>query len=335
MVFKTIYNEFKPTLSLNTMKPNIIISRCLGFDACRWNGIALEQAWLQHLAKYTNMITVCPEADIGLGIPRDPVRLVKDGDAVVLYQPKTKKRHTQKMQRYGLNFLKAQQDIDACILKGRSPSCGIKGVRIYDDFEDPKNFSNGIGLFGEQVIEHFPNIAVEDEGRLLNFEIREHFLIRLFTHARFRVAKATGKAHDLIQFHAAHKYLLMGFNQTQMRVLGQIAANRDKKPMGQVYDNYEAQLHLVLSKTIKISNMINVAHHLFGYFSKDLSKSDKDFFLNSIELYRDERIPLSTLMHAIQLWATHFKQDYLLQQTVLAPYPDALMAITDSGKRNK
>ena len=40
--------------------------------------------------------------------------------------------------------------------------------------------------FPEDVLENFPNLVKEDEKRLNNISIREHFLTRIFVMAAFR-----------------------------------------------------------------------------------------------------------------------------------------------------
>jgi uncharacterized protein YbgA (DUF1722 family) len=81
--------------------------------------------------------------------------------------------------------------------------------------------------------------------------------------------------------------------------------------------------------------MINVLLHAFGGFSKQLSSSEKKFFLNSIEEYRDERVPLSALIQVLEAWSIGKSNDYLMQQTFISPYPRELVEITDSGKGRK
>jgi uncharacterized protein YbgA (DUF1722 family) len=78
--------------------------------------------------------------------------------------------------------------------------------------------------------------------------------------------------------------------------------------------------------------MINTLQHAFGWISNTLSKEEKQFFLNSLEEFRDERIPLSTILHLIHAWAIRFKNDYLSAQVLINPYPRELTEITDSGK---
>jgi uncharacterized protein YbgA (DUF1722 family) len=182
------------------------------------------------------------------------------------------------------------------------------------------------------VLEKFQGLPVEDEGRMRNFTIREHFFTRLFAFARLREVKASKAMRALIDFHSTHKLLLMGYNQTQMRNLGKIVANHEHADFETVFARYEQHLKLALAKAPRFPSIINVLMHAFGGFSEVLSKEEKAFFLESLEEYRDERIPLSAILHVLRAWSVRHRNTYLLGQTFLRPYPEKLVDITDSGK---
>ena len=71
-------------------------------------------------------------------------------------------------------------------LKNKSPSCGVKAVRVYPPGGKSRPRTDGIGLFAAAVFQRFPLIPVEDEGRLRNFHLRENFLTRIYTLADYR-----------------------------------------------------------------------------------------------------------------------------------------------------
>ena len=188
-------------------KPNIVISKCLGFETCRYNGQVINDEYVNKLSKFVNYIPVCPECEIGLGVPRFPIRIVKEKDNLKLVQPKTGKDCTKDMIRFSENFLKGLKNIDGFILKFRSPSCGINDVSIYPSLEKSAPVGKGPGFFGSKVMEMFPGLSIEHEGRLKNFKLREHALTKLFALAGFRDHQ--GKMADLVKFHSNNKYLFM------------------------------------------------------------------------------------------------------------------------------
>ena len=95
--------------SMNS-KPLVISSRCLGFDSCRFNGLSISSPVTDALKKHVEYITVCPEVQIGLGIPRDPLRIILRNGQPVLFQSATGIDWTQKMIRFSDQFLAGKAD---------------------------------------------------------------------------------------------------------------------------------------------------------------------------------------------------------------------------------
>lgn len=316
----------------NNIKPIVIISKCLGFGNCRYNGQIISEKYIDKLKKNIEFRPVCPEMEIGLGVPRDPIRIVLENEQPQLTQPASGSDVTNAMQKFTDSYIASIKEVDGFILKNRSPSCGIGDVKIYMGYKKSARTIRGSGFFGGGVLDHFQDMPIEDEGRLKNFTIREHFLTKLYTFARFREMKMTQQMKALVEFHTNHKLLLLAYNQSHYRKLGPIVANHEKNDFHTVIRNYEHELKQVFKKIPKDTSIINTLLHAFGGISKHLSKAERAFFLNSLEEYRDERIPLSTLNHLIHAYAIRFNTTYLLNQVFIHPYPKELVEITDSGK---
>jgi uncharacterized protein YbgA (DUF1722 family)/uncharacterized protein YbbK (DUF523 family) len=316
-------------------KPVVVVSKCLGFAHCRYNGQTIPDHFVEQLRNYVEYRPVCPEVEIGLGIPRDPVRIVIDEGKRLLYQPATGKDATDSMQQFNDRFLQSVGQVDGFILKNRSPSCGPWDVKVYSGTKKEAAVSRGSGFFGGEVLARFPGQPIEDEGRLRNFTIREHFLTRLFALTRFRLMKADRSMRMLVEFHSRHKYLLMAYNQAQLKLLGAIVANHEKRGIDELLSIYEIQFTRALVHQPRFKSMINVLHHAYGGLAKKLQSEEKRFFLNSVEEYRDERIPLSALLRVLEAWSIGQGNRYLLDQVLLRPYPLELVEITDSGKGRK
>jgi uncharacterized protein YbgA (DUF1722 family)/uncharacterized protein YbbK (DUF523 family) len=312
-----------------------VVSKCLGFEHCRYDGEMIDAPFVDKLKDHVVFCPVCPEVEIGLGVPRKPIRIVCVDDGNTLYQRTTGKDLTAPMRSFLATFLDSLTEVDGFLLKSRSPTCGVNDVKIYTGFETSFRTSRGSGFFGGAVLEKFAGLPVEDEGRIRNFTIREHFLTRIFTFVRFREVKNSGSMRNLVNFHSIRKLLLMGYNQAQMRILGKIVANHENEDFETIVTRYEEHLKRALATPPRYTAMINVLEHAFGGFSKVLSKEEKAFFLESIEEYRDERIPLSALLKVLRAWSIRYRDDYLLGQTLLQPYPGQLVEITDSGKGRK
>ncbi len=319
----------------NFPKPVVVVSKCLGFEHCRYDGAMIDAPFVDKLKNYVLFRPVCPEMEIGLGVPRKPIRVIRADEVDTLYQPATGKDLTGSMRSFLATFLDSLSEVDGFLLKSRSPTCGFNDVKIYTGPDAASRTIRGSGFLGGAVLEKFAGLPVEDEGRIRNFTIREHFLTRIFTFARFREVKKSGSMKKLVNFHSIQKLLLLGCNQAQMRILGRIVANTDNEAFDGIVTRYEEHLKQALATPPRFTAMINVLEHAFGGFSKVLSKEEKAFFLESVEEYRDERIPLSALLSVLRAWSIRYHNDYLLGQTLLQPYPGQLVEITDSGKGRK
>jgi uncharacterized protein YbgA (DUF1722 family)/uncharacterized protein YbbK (DUF523 family) len=318
--------------------PNVVISKCITFEPVRYNAQMIASAFVEKLKPFVNFIPVCPEIEIGLGVPRQPIRIVLRNGKRKLVQPATGLDFTEDMAQFAEFFLSSLNEVDGFILKRGSPSSGFKNVKIYPKMEKSSPVGKGPGFFGEAVLRKFSNLAIEDELRLLNYRIREHFLTKLFTLASFRGVKKSGRIKELIRFHSENKYLLTAYNQKELRILGKIAANREPKQFAEILKNYETHLHLGLARTPSIGAYINVMLKIIGYFSHQLSKEEKSFFVKSVDRYRAGRLALSANLSVLRAWIVRFKEEYLTNQTFLEPYPEELTdpdpVASEFGKRD-
>jgi uncharacterized protein YbgA (DUF1722 family)/uncharacterized protein YbbK (DUF523 family) len=313
-------------------KPVVVVSKCLGFAPCRWNGLTIRSNVVERLKEAVHFVTLCPEVEIGLGIPRDPIRLIRQNDGIQLVQPATGRDCTRAMADFVDSYLSGLKTVDGFILKEKSPSCGTRRVKIYPGPGKVPVAARGAGLFGGAVMEKFPHLPIEDEGRLNNFIIREFFLTRLFAVFRFRKLKQSPSFHQLVQFQAQNKLLFMGYNQQRMRVLGKITANPKRKPLDEVLREYEKDFYRVFAAMPRYTSNINVLMHAFGYVSKKISTGEKSFFLDMLGKYRDGSLPLGAVIGVMKSWIIRFDVEYLQRQTFFDPYPQELLELSDSGK---
>ncbi|WP_414468366.1 YbgA family protein [Methanobacterium sp. ACI-7] len=308
-------------------KPRIVSSKCIEFEATRWNGDMIKSDFVAKLKEYVDFYPVCPEVEIGLGIPRDPIRVIDDKGELVLYQPSTEKDLTEKMVNFTDGFLDNKSEVDGFILKNKSPSCGIKAVRVYQGYGKGRP-RNGYGFFGGEVLKRFPYLAVEDEGRLRNLKIREHFLTKLYTLASFRSVNESQNLKYLIDFHTNNKLLLSSYSSENTKKMGRIIAEQDMMDRTELFSKYEDIFRDTIKKDVERKFNINVLMHSMGYFKKELSSHEKSFFLDSIEKYRNGIYPLLVLQNILKSWSIRFENNYLGNQTFLEPYPEELIEIT-------
>ena len=137
----------------------IVISRCLGLDSCRYNGEKIDAPWLQELASKADILSVCPEVEIGLGVPRKPINLVKDEKGVRVIQDATGFDLSEEMVSFSQGYLRYIGKVDAFILKSKSPSCGLGTTKIHEGTK----YSLRSGVFAALAEKIFPNAVLVDE----------------------------------------------------------------------------------------------------------------------------------------------------------------------------
>jgi uncharacterized protein YbgA (DUF1722 family)/uncharacterized protein YbbK (DUF523 family) len=332
-----------PTTSSNGdfVRPVVVISECLEFEPVRYNGVKIPFDLVRELDPHVTFRPICPEVRIGLGVPRDPIRLVRLEGArqepdqpvpALLVQPSTGLDVTRAMTEFSETFLSGLDGVDGFILKSRSPSCGLSGVKVFAEADGKSPFAHRAGLFAAEVLDRFPWAASEEEGRLLNYRLRHHFLSKLFALARLREVESRGRMRDLVAFQARFKLLLLAHHQTHMRALGRLVANPDKTPFDELVRRYRILLGSALARPARTPNVVNVLEHAYGYVSKHLGAPEKRLYRRELERYRASRIPLGGVTALVYSWAVRFEVDYLLGQTFFEPYPEELMNVSDSGK---
>jgi len=310
------------------VRPKVVISRCIEYENVRWNAQIVRSEFVEALIPHVEAITICPEVGIGLGVPRETLRLVKTGSSVRLIQPTTGEDYTEKMFEFIGDFLSDLAEVDGYILKSRSPTSGLRGVKIYPSIGKVPHIERGSGIFGGIVRERFGHLALEDEGRLRNGKIREHFLRKLYTLARFREAKNLGTFQSLLRFHTENKLLLKAYREKNMREMGRIVANKEQLSPASLFDAYGSLLYSALRRPPRCGTYTNVLMNSLGYFSKKITGGENQFFLDSLNKYRDGKIPLIVPVDIMRSWIVRFDEEYLAQQSFFNPYPDELLDVS-------
>ena len=279
---------------------------------------------------------VCPEVEIGLGIPRATVRIVRIDGVDHLIQPATARDVSGEMTVFANRFLDSLPPVDGFILKGGSPTSGTSGVRVYPSAEKSQAIERTAGFFAREVLKRFSELPVEDELRLNNARIRDHFLTGIFTLAAFRSVEEKGEREDLAAFHAANKLLLLAASQTVMREMGRLVASRARKDPAELFFHYRHLLCAALTQVPRYTNNINVLQHALGYFSNRVTSEEKAYCLRLIGRYKEGHSTLAEPRELLRSWVIRFAEPALLDQTFFAPYPAELAdlpeEITDRGR---
>jgi uncharacterized protein YbgA (DUF1722 family)/uncharacterized protein YbbK (DUF523 family) len=300
------------------------ISTCLLGEGVRWNGgHKLDRFLTDTLGQFVQYCPVCPEVECGFGIPREPLRLVGDPHAPRLVTARTQQDYTERMLRWARRRVRAleREDLSGFIFKGASPSCGMKGVKVYD--EQGLSATSGAGLFARVFVHHFPLLPVEDEGRLHDPSLRENFIERVFTMKRWRDASRAVRHSRgaLVQFHTEHKLLILSHSPRHYRHMGRLVAQGAATSISSLYDEYQKLLIEALHLKATPAKHYNCLQHITGYFKKQLSSDAKQELLEVIDHYRAGNVPLIVPVTLINHFIRLFDEPYLQQQYYLHPHP--------------
>jgi len=305
-------------------RPTILISKCLDFSPCRYDGQMISSPVTVALIPYVEFIPVCPECEVGLGVPRKPIRIVLEGGKR-LVQPATGLDFTESMIGFTAAYLGRLAAIDGAVLKSRSPSCGLRSTKVFtSSISRDYLHRKGTGFFAEGLADRLPYLPVVDEEQLADALIRDHFLTRVFALASFREAAGSGKMHDLVDYHTRNKLLLMAYDKEAMTRMGDILANHRKRSFEEITTDYQQYLQEALSGPAGIGSNINVLRHAVGYFSDRLDANERALLNERLSEYREDNTLLGDLKGLFTSWILRFNVGYLLLQTYFCPYPAAL-----------
>lgn len=308
-------------------KPRIGISSCLLGDEVRFDGGHKRDRFLTDtLGPYVEWVRVCPEVEMGLGVPRETLRLVRVGTDVRMITTRTGIDHTEAMRSWARRRLEAlaAMDLRGYVLKKDSPSCGMERVKVFTGERPPSR--TGVGVFAEILKERFPVLPIEDEGRLQDPDLRENFIERVFAYERLRhLFTARWTYGALVAFHTRQKLTLLAHSEAAYRELGRLVATGRTQPRGVLQRAYETRFMTALSKLATRKRHANVLMHMAGYMKTRLDGVSKAELLSTIDDYRTGLVPLVVPLTLMRHHVRLLKVDYLLDQAYLEPHPRELM----------
>jgi uncharacterized protein YbgA (DUF1722 family)/uncharacterized protein YbbK (DUF523 family) len=305
-------------------KIRIGVSTCLLGEKVRYDGQhKLDTFITGTLSQWFEFVPVCPEFELGLGVPREAMRLEGDPENPRLVTNKTKRDLTDAMLEWSRKRVEALEQENLCgfIFKSKSPSSGMERVKVY-----PVNggmaAKKGRGLFAGTFMDHFPLLPVEEEGRLHDPILRENFIERVFTLQRWReMLDHENTRGGLVQFHARHKYLLMAHSILHYRSLGRIVADLKGRQLAQIQAEYHAEMMEALRLRATVKKHVNVLQHMAGYFKKQLGSDEKQELQEIIGQYHSGLVPLIVPVTLINHFARKYEETYLSGQYYLHPHP--------------
>ncbi|MDH0729923.1 DUF523 and DUF1722 domain-containing protein [Pseudomonas sichuanensis] len=308
-------------------KPRLAISACLTGLNVRYNaGHKHSDLCHELLEEHFEWVTVCPEVAIGLGVPREPIRLVGDPEhPAVTGTRDSSTDFSGPLRAYGQQMASELDDICGYIFMQKSPSCGLERVKVYQENGHPAS-QGGRGAYAAAFCAARPDLPVEEEGRLHDPVLRENFVSRVYAYADWQQVLQGGLSRGaLIRFHARYKYLLMAHNPQAYRSLGKLLGSmtRDHDPE-QFGPAYFSQLMQALRRCASRGTHGNVLQHLSGYLRNDLDQADKVELQQIIGQYQQGVVPLVVPLTLLKHHLRCHPDPYLLQQAYLQPHPERL-----------
>lgn len=303
------------------------ISSCLLGQEVRFDGGHKRDRYLTDtLGRFVEWVPVCPELEIGLGAPRETLRLEgKGGDPRLVFR-NSREDITRRMNAWSARRVEALDAEDLCgyVLKKDSPSCGMERVKVYGEGGAARK--EGVGLFARSLMQRHPLLPIEEEGRLNDAPLRENFIERVFAYRRFRDLLAAGMTLGrLIPFHAAHKFLILSHSPKHYIALGRLVAGAKGLPARTLTDRYGTLFMEGLVVQATARKHANVLQHVLGYMKRDLSAADKTEALAVIDDYRRGLLPLVAPLTLLRHHLARRNVPYIADQIYLKPHPKELM----------
>ncbi|WP_223488053.1 YbgA family protein [Pseudomonas sp. A-RE-19] len=308
------------------MKPKIAISACLMGAEVRYNGgHKASRLCSLTLTDYFDFVPVCPEVAIGLGIPREPIRLIGDPERPEAVGTLNHELNvTLPLARFAQKMAMELGDISGYIFMQKSPSCGLERVKVYHANGAPVD-SGSRGIYARTFCALHPDLPVEEEGRLNDPVLRENFLTRVFAYSAWQQLQQTGLTRrGLTDFHSRYKYLLMAHNPVQYKTLGNLLGSMGRTDPKALGPRYFSELMAALKKCATRRTHTNVLQHLSGYLKQAISPEDKQEVQHVISQYRHGIVPLVVPLTLLKHYFRQHPDPYIAQQVYLQPHPENL-----------
>jgi len=305
------------------------VSRCLLGEEVRFDGGHKRDPFLiDLLGRYVEYVSVCPEVEVGMGIPREPVRLEGDPEDPRMVGVRSGTDHTDSMHAYArrrVRELAKTEDLCGFILKKGSPSCGLERVKVYPRAGGAPA-RTGTGLFARALTALDPLLPVEEEGRLHDPVLRENFIERVFAYRRWKdFLSERYSVGRLVAFHTAHKFLILSHSPRHYTEMGRRVAGAKTAGAEAAKAGYGDLFMRAVAVRTTVRKHTNVLQHMAGFFKRDLDGASRAELAGVIGDYREGLVPLVVPITLIRHHARRTGQTYLLGQVYLDPHPKELM----------
>ncbi|WP_424357005.1 YbgA family protein [Methanocella sp. MCL-LM] len=306
-------------------RPRLLVSACLEFEKVRYDGRTVPCLVVKELMPFVDFIKVCPECEVGLGVPRDALRIVNVGGRERLIQPRTGRDVTDQVDAFADRFIASLPPLDGFLFKSGSPTIGFYNIKVYDHPVGAGVVGRTSGIFAQKILRHYWGYPIEDDKRILNRKIRDEFLTKIFIFAGFREAAETGDPGALKDFHECNKYLFASYNMDGEAKLGRALA------MGNPLAYFD-ELRRLLANPRKASGIASMAELIYKRYENQLSSRETGWFYELITKFQKNKVSRDVLLETLELFAVRMSDWQIVDQTLFAPYPPELVPDADDDR---
>lgn len=306
--------------------PTIGVSACLAGEKVRWDGSSKPNFYVfDILANHINLIPVCPEAETGMGIPREAVRLEGSLNSPRMTAVKTGTDWTAKMTDYTNKRIKKLYRMSLCgfIFKGKSPSCGIEQINVFH----LKNtlLEKGSGMFAGKIIEKFPLLPIIDDKTLINPIYRNDFIVRIFAYYRLQeLFKDHRQTNATEHFTESSRYFLKSFSPRHYKDLRRLVESSKDYPALDFQIKYCRLFMETLKLKSTVKKNIIVLHSIIGQLKNWISSNEEKMILGLVDEYQKGLISLSVPLAPIRQFIQIYNIEKLGAQYYIFPHPKEL-----------
>ena len=299
----------------------------------RWDGGHKRDGFVaEKLNRYFELVPVCPEVGIGLGVPRDPIRLTGTPESFrALDAGGSERDFTRALTAYGRRMAREFAGIAGAVFKSGSPSCGLAGVKVFPP-GGGRPAKAGTGVFARVVVAADPLLPAEDELGLADPERRGHFVERVCAYARCRsLLLGPYAALRPAEFHARHELAAMFHARHELAALahGEAPARRLREQAGRATSPsatkaYAAAFMALIARKPSRGGHAKVLQRAASLLDSALEREDRAGLAEAIAAYRAGEAPRIVPLTLLRRQLSRHPHPRLVDQTYLNPSPAEL-----------
>ncbi len=305
---------------LTAHRPCIGVSSCLAGYKVRYDGDSKPHDFITGtLPTVCELVPVCPEAGIGMGVPRPAIHLRGTPGALAAVGVENPELDvTCALQEYALTTAQGLTAIAGYIFKSRSPSCGLGSVKMTQD--SGAVLEGGDGLYAQGIVQALPLVPVTEETCLDDLECRDNFFERVFIYQRWLVfCQQQNAVKDLQALHRCHEFTLRARSDVAWESLNDIVQACEKNAVAEVWESYITRLMQVIKVPVTLCQHVKMQQQAAAHLDKFLPENSLIDLFAAIDNYTAGEVSRSVPVYEIRRLLAHCPHDRLQEQVYLYP----------------